>query len=110
MFARRTILLAALSATVAGVANAAANNAKRFLGKWSGAWDGQWPMSIEVLSVNGGAAVVVYTWPDGSVRESGIIVGDKLKIPNITLTLSGPNAGVAVGDFPTAHRTADVSR
>ena len=111
MLTRRTLLLAAISASLTGVANADSGGAKRFLGKWSGYWDGKWPMSLEGVSVNGANATVIYTWPDGSSRNSGTIAGNTLKVgPSITLTLSGPGQGVADGNFPTAHRTANVTR
>lgn len=111
MLTRRTLMLAAISASLTGVANADSGAAKRFLGKWSGYWDGKWPMSLEIVSVNGNNASVIYTWPDGNAHNSGTISGNTMKVgPYITLTLSGPNRGVANGDFPTARRTADVTR
>lgn len=111
MFTRRMILLAGVSASVIGVAKADPGAAKRFLGKWSGYWDGKWPMSLEITSVKGANATVIYTWPDGSSRNSGTIAGNTMKVgPYITLTLSGPDQAVADGDFPTARRTANVTR
>ena len=111
MLTRRMLVLAAISASLTGVANADSGAAKRFLGKWSGYWDGTWPMSLEVVSVKGNNATVIYTWPDGNSRNNGTITGNTLKVgQSITLTLSGPNQGVADGVFPTAHRTANVTR
>jgi hypothetical protein len=106
------VIAAGACAVFGRAATAGPSAAQKFRGKWSGNWDGRWPMSLEVTTVNGRFARVIYTWPDGSSVVNGEIDGDRLVIasPDIVLTLSGPNTGVAVGRFPTATRTADVSR
>lgn len=112
MISRRTVIAAGAWALSGLSAAAGSSVAQKFRGKWSGYWDNKWPMSLDVTAVNGKFAQVEYTWPDGSSMVNGEIVGNRLVIasPDIVLTLSGPNSGVAVGRFPTATRTANVSR
>jgi hypothetical protein len=104
------ILASGIAALVNSVANADQSNNKKFLGKWSGFWDGKWPMSLDVTAVQGSSATVDYTWPDGHAVQRGTIKGEVLTLNEIVLTLTAPNKGVAVGTFPTAQRTAQVSR
>lgn len=114
VLSRRSLLLIAVSSLSAPAFAAEKRPAKSgpspFLGKWVGYWDGRWRMSIEVVSVGGGKAQVNYTHPEGHSSEVATVSGNTLRFRVITLTLTAPNAGVAVGKFAIATRTANVTR
>jgi hypothetical protein len=78
-------------------------DAKDFVGTWSGNWGKEGAFSLQVLSVTGYAAKVVYK--NGStVQASTVLIRDKaIRIGDVKITMDGTDRAVAKTVFTNPY-------